>query len=146
MWYVFFVCYFVVLQFNATYFCGGIIIITISLHTYKCYFQLMYSNVIDIFVTLVFILMVEELMIKLLNIVLTNSRLHLPLLNHKDVNSCQNSGRGGTILKVLKYILLVLSVYILGYEPAALPCILLPIRSRVGSFFLHGCLVPRKKS
>ena len=44
-------------------------------------------------------------------------------------------GGGSTILKVLKHILLVLSVCILGYEPAALPCILLPIRSRVGLFF-----------
>ena len=35
---------FFVLQFIATYFGGGIII-TISLHTYLCYFQQMYSNV-----------------------------------------------------------------------------------------------------
>ena len=35
---------FFVLQFIATYYGGGIII-TLSLHTYMCYFQNMYSNV-----------------------------------------------------------------------------------------------------
>ena len=44
MYGMYFCLLFFVLQFIATY-KGGEIIITISLHTPLCYFQLMYSNV-----------------------------------------------------------------------------------------------------